>query len=75
MTREVEVTSDEITLGQLLKYADIVGSGGEVKVFLREERILVNGEPENRRGRKLRPGDRIEIEGFEPMVIKGIGQA
>lgn len=48
-----------ITLGQLLKAADIVSSGGEVKPFLAEGGITVNGEDENRRGRKLRPGDQV----------------
>jgi ribosome-associated protein len=69
MPRVVELTLDEITLGQLLKYADIVGSGGEVKSFLLKKEIKVNGEPENRRGRKLRPGDTIEVEGFESLIL------
>lgn len=69
MTREVRLTSGEITLGQLLKFADIVSSGGEVKSFLRNNRILVNGEEENRRGRKLREGDIIDIEGYERLIL------
>lgn len=69
MPKEVEITSEEITLGQFLKFADIIGSGGEVKYFLSENEIMVNGEPENRRGRKLRAGDMIEVKGFERMVI------
>jgi ribosome-associated protein len=50
-----------IRLGQLLKLADIVGGGGEVKDFLANEAVLVNGEPDNRRGRQLHPGDVIVI--------------
>lgn len=69
MAKKIQLTSDEITLGQLLKYANILGSGGEVKIFLAETKIQVNGECENRRGRKLQAGDKIEIEGFEPMIL------
>lgn len=58
---EVEVRGDHITLGQLLKAIGAAGSGGDVKRFLDEAEIRVNGEPENRRGRKLRPGDSVEI--------------
>jgi ribosome-associated protein len=46
-----------IRLGQLLKLADVVDAGGDVKIFLASERVLVNGEPETRRGRQLHPGD------------------
>lgn len=70
MTREVDLSLDEITLGQLLKYADIIGSGGEVKAFLQDTKILVNGEAENRRGRKLREGDVVEIEGYDRLILK-----
>ena len=53
--REISVRGDHITLGQLLKVAGFVGTGGEVKYFLQETSIKVNGEHDNRRGRKLRP--------------------
>lgn len=69
MPKQVEITSDEITLGQFLKFADFIGSGGEVKHFLQENKITVNGQPENRRGRKLRAGDVIDVKGFERVVI------
>lgn len=71
MTREIRLTADEITLGKLLKYADVLGSGGEVKFFLAEHTILVNGEQENRRGRKLHAGDMVEIEGYERLILTG----
>ena len=50
-----------ITLGQALKAADFVGSGGEAKVLIQAGEVLVNGEVETRRGRKLLPGDVIEV--------------
>jgi ribosome-associated protein len=54
-----------IRLGQLLKLAGVVGGGGEVKPFLAEEQVLVNGEPDNRRGRQLHPGDVVVVAGEE----------
>lgn len=60
---EVSITGEWITLGQLLKKMNLVASGGEVKSFLQRE-VLVNGTPENRRGRKLYKGDEILISGF-----------
>lgn len=52
-----------MTLGQLLKAQSYVSSGGEAKHRIHEFDIKVNGEPENRRGRKLYVGDVIEIDG------------
>lgn len=57
----IAVQGDYITLGQLLKVAGVVGTGGAAKYYLAEARVQVNGEPEQRRGRKLRPGDTIAI--------------
>jgi ribosome-associated protein YbcJ (S4-like RNA binding protein) len=58
-----------ITLGQLLKLAGIVDTGGEVKPFLASVAVRVNGEAEDRRGRKLAPGDVVEIEAREPLRL------
>ena len=54
-------TSEGTTLGQALKAASLVGSGGEAKVLIQAGEVLVNGEVETRRGRKLRKGDVVEI--------------
>lgn len=59
----VRIRTEYITLGQLLKFVSIIGFGGEAKVYLATHTIEVNGEKENRRGRKLRPGDLVAIEG------------
>lgn len=67
---QVPIYTPEITLDQLLKLADLVGSGGEAKVSIQEGRVKVNGEPETRRGRKLRPGDRVDFDGMELEVVK-----
>ncbi len=52
-----------ITLQQFLKLNDIVSSGGEAKYFIAENEILVNGETEKRRGRKLYSGDIVTVCG------------
>ena len=49
------------TLGQALKAASLVGSGGEAKVLIQAGEVSVNGEIETRRGRRLEEGDVIEV--------------
>lgn len=61
--QEIQISTEYITLGQLLKFARLVGGGGEAKILLATERVLVNGEEDNRRGRKLRDGDIVEVRG------------
>ena len=60
--RNIKINTEYITLGQLLKFADVVDGGGAAKFYLQNNEVLVNGEPDNRRGRKLRPGDVVEIK-------------
>ena len=49
----IQITTPYITLVQLLKLANVIGNGGEAKSFLATHEVLVNGEADNRRGRKL----------------------
>jgi ribosome-associated protein len=63
--REFPIRGEVIRLGQLLKAAGIADSGVEAKELLAEGGVRVNGEPETRRGRQLRPGDVIVAEGEE----------
>ena len=55
---------DFITLGHLLKSQGIIDTGGQIKWFLSEHIVMVNDEPETRRGRKLRAGDEVTIDGY-----------
>jgi ribosome-associated protein len=71
VARDVAIRGDMIRLGQLLKLADVVDSGGELKALLAEAEVLVNGEPENRRGRQLHPGDVVRVAGDELRVVAG----
>lgn len=57
----IQITTEYVTLGQLLKLADIIQSGGMAKWYLGEHYVFVNEEEEQRRGRKLRDGDVIEF--------------
>ena len=62
--KSIKLRKDEdfITLGILLKLAGIIDTGGQAKWFLNENAVLVNGEEENRRGRKLYHGDVIFVQ-------------
>ena len=59
----MKIDTEFIKLDSFLKAVDAVCSGGEAKILISEGMVLVNGEPELRRGRKLRPGDRVESGG------------
>lgn len=67
---EITIQTEHITLGQFLKYANILESGGMIKGFLQEQGAIVNGEIEHRRGRKLYPEDTIFIEGIGTFIVK-----
>ena len=67
--RDVEVTGEYIALGELLKLAGVVDTGGEAKNLIGTLAVSVNGEAEGRRGRKLRPGDTVEIEGSDVLRV------
>ena len=60
---------DTIRLGQLLKLADLVESGAEVKDVLVSGVVRVNGEPEERRGRQLHRGDVVSVEGADEVRV------
>ena len=71
MPQDVPIRGETIRLGQLLKLAGIVGGGGEVRRFLAEASVLVNGEPEARRGRQLHPGDTVRVNDAELRIARG----
>ncbi|MEH7503394.1 S4 domain-containing protein YaaA [Neobacillus drentensis] len=69
MPEKINIDTEFITLGQFLKLAEVIQSGGMAKWFLSEHDIFINGEQDQRRGRKLRAGDKIQIAGFGEFVI------
>ena len=59
----MKIETEYIKLDSFLKAANLVSSGGEAKILISEGMVLVNGESEIRRGRKLYPGDKVELDG------------
>jgi ribosome-associated protein len=68
-TVDLRPGEDTIRLGQLLKLVDAVPSGAQVKDVLTAGVVMVNGEPEERRGRQLHRGDVVSVEGGEDVRI------
>jgi ribosome-associated protein len=69
----IPITGDTIRLGQFLKLAGVVGAGAEAKLLLADEVVRVNGEVEVRRGRQLRPGDVVDVDGTAVAVAVAVG--
>ena len=67
---QIEIRDTYITLGQFLKLADLISSGGMAKPFLQQMEVFVNDELENRRGKKLYDEDTISITNIGDFVIK-----
>lgn len=65
---KIKINTEYITLGQFLKFCAIISSGALAKTFLLETEVKVNGEVENRRGKKLYPGYIIEVLGKKHQI-------
>lgn len=59
---EIEISGDVIRLGALLKFANLVTDGGEAKALIVSGAVMVDGEPERRRGRQVGIGSRVEVD-------------
>lgn len=68
----ITIETDYITLGQLLKDAGVIDSGGAAKFFLADNQVLVNGDVETRRGRKLRPGDTAALPDGQEFTVAAV---
>lgn len=66
---KVSINTEFIKLDALLKYAALVGTGGEAKYVISEGMVFVNGEECTMRGKKIRPGDTVKFEQFEIEVV------
>ena len=60
---EIKIDTEFIKLDQLMKYASMVKTGGEAKMLIAQELVLVNGEICTQRGKKIRPGDEVQFDG------------
>lgn len=67
--QEIKIKDDYIKLGQALKLAGFVGSGVEAKMLIQDGLVIVNGEVDMRRGRKLVPGDVFSLDGNDVKVV------
>ncbi|MDO4813458.1 MAG: S4 domain-containing protein YaaA [Gemella sp.] len=67
--KKLYIDSEFITLTQFLKMESFISSGGEAKYFLAEEEVYLNGELENRRGKKLYHEDVVLVQGEEYQII------
>ncbi len=67
--REISITGESIRLGQLLKLADVVDSGSDVKDVLASGEVTVNGHVETRRGRRLVRGDQVSTRAEDIEVV------
>ena len=72
LIKTLAINGEYITLGQLLKDENVVSSGGQAKWYLKENPVLLNGEAKDRRGKKLYPGDKLEVAGESYELTKGL---
>ena len=68
---EIKIETEFIKLDALLKFANLVSSGGEAKIRIAEGEVLVNGEICTMRGKKCRAGDVIELDGQSVEIGQG----
>lgn len=68
MAEKIKITTEFIKLEALLKYASLVGSGGEAKMLIQNGEVSVNGEVCTMRGKKIRSGDKVSFGGHEVVV-------
>ena len=67
---KIVIETEYIKLDALLKFAALVGTGGEAKQVIAEGLVKVNGEVCTLRGKKIRPGDRVQFDAFELEVAQ-----
>ena len=67
---KIQITTEFIKLDSLLKFASVVGTGGEAKDAIQSGDVTVNGEVCTMRGKKIRPGDRVELGGEIALIVE-----
>lgn len=65
----IEINTEFIKLDQLMKFSGIVGNGSDAKMMILDEMVMVNKEICTMRGKKVRPGDVVEIEGVGSLKV------
>ena len=67
---KITINTEFIKLDSLLKFAALVGTGGEAKFVISKGMVKVNGEVCTMRGKKIYPGDRVDFDRFSLEVTK-----
>ncbi len=67
---KVAINTEFIKLGQLLKFASIVGNGSDAKMLIADGIVKVNGVVVTERGKKIHPGDVVEVEGMGSIEVE-----
>ena len=66
----ITITTEFIKLDSLLKFANAVATGGEAKQIVQDGLVKVNGETCTMRGKKIRPGDVVEVDGQLELTVE-----
>ena len=69
MTTEIKIKTPYIELDSFLKFASLVGTGGEAKLVIQGGEVLLNGEVCTMRKKKLYVGDTVSFDGEEFIVV------
>ena len=69
-SHEIKINTEFIKLDALLKFANAVATGGEAKLAIQDGDVTVNGEVCTMRGKKIRPGDRVELGGEIALLVE-----
>lgn len=68
--QHIKISTEFIKLDSLLKFAGSVGTGGEAKAAIQDGDVSVNGEVCTMRGKKIRPGDTVELGGQIALIVE-----
>ena len=69
MINNIKINTPYIELDSFLKFANVCMSGGEAKMLIQDEQVLVNGEVCTMRGKKIRPGDTVKVIGGDEVTV------
>jgi len=65
MKKQVKIDTEYIKLDQLLKFGEVLDSGGHAKLVILSGEVKVNGQTSLERGKKIRPGDKVLFQDVE----------
>lgn len=69
LIKEIKIENEYIKLDSLLKLSDVVSTGGQAKYYILDGKVIVNGEVTEQRGKKIRVGDIVEVDGVKIKIV------